>query len=208
MKKSILTISCICIVAVGTFLFTQAHFKSDTSKAQAVNATNNTPLKVTYVDQSDLQKSLEAIKNGHKKVEATYNDGSASISEMKKNADQIVIGKVISQKQFSSVSVVSTVAVSKTSKGRHFDTIDVYQLGNLGGSDILNTDNEYILFLGYQGASHENKFYIKGGIQGSFLNANGKLSNSDSMIVQDLAKIKADKNKDSEFEALSEFISE
>lgn len=99
----------------------------------------------TTVDRNNMPMS----------VEATYADYSTSLKEMKKASDAIVIAKPTSYNQLK-VGVVSTVSVLKTLKGKKFDEILIYQIGQVKEDntiltgDVLELNKEYVLFLGEQ----------------------------------------------------------
>ena len=155
----------------------------------------------TTVDRNNMPMS----------VEATYADYSTSLKEMKKASDAIVIAKPTSYNQLK-VGVVSTVSVLKTLKGKKFDEILIYQIGQVKEDntiltgDVLELNKEYVLFLGEQTGAEDNAFYVKAGIQGAFLNENGKLTNKDTTMQDDVKKILKDKK--SEYESLLDYAIE
>jgi hypothetical protein len=155
----------------------------------------------TTVDRNNMPMS----------VEATYADYSTSLKEMKKASDAIVIAKPTSYKQLK-VGVVSTVSVLKTLKGKKFDEILIYQIGQVKEDntiltgDVLELNKEYVLFLGEQTGAEDNAFYVKAGIQGAFLNENGKLTNKDTTMQDDVKRILKDKK--SEYESLLDYAIE
>jgi len=128
-------------------------------------------------------------------INASYGDGSSTIKDMKSKAKQIVTGYVVSQEQFSEVSVMSILKVNETYRGKKLDELEIYQLGILGEEDVLVPDKEYILFLGLQGTEKENKFYIIGGQQGIFVKCGETIEAADTVMKKDLVLMKKeDKN--------------
>ena len=206
MKKilTIITLSA-CIAAVGGYNLYQQNTKDSKNAIQDNKEPIGTEAKVTIIDSSDLMKQLDRISN--KEFEVSYTDGSESLEEMKGKSDSIVVGKVVSQKQTKSLGVVSTILVSKSTKGRKFDKIEIFQLGRLGDPEILQPGQEYVLFLGRQGGGGENLFFIKGGSQGAFLNDKGMLITRDIIMSKDIVRLKNDREKNTEFDALIELIS-
>lgn len=144
-------------------------------------------------------------------VDGLYADYSTSLKEMKKASDAIVVAKPTSYNQ-RKAGVVTTVSVLKTLKGKKVDEILIYQLGQVNEDntiftgDVLELNKEYVLFLGEQTGAEENAFYVKAGIQGSFLNENGKLTNKDKTMQDDIKKILKDKK--SEYESLLDYAIE
>ena len=130
---------------------------------------------------------------------------------MKKESDAIVIAKPISYDQ-GELGVVSKVSVLKTLKGKKFDEIYIYQVGNIDENntilygDVLELNKEYVLFLGKQSEGKDNEFYVKAGKQGAFLNENGKVKNKDKTMQDDIKNIHKDKK--SEYESLLDAIEE
>ena len=150
---------------------------------------NNSSIPISTIDNI-------ALPEGEKvHLSASYSDGSETISEMMDKAHQIISGSVLEQKQFSDFSVLSTVKVNDTIRGKKFEEIEIYQLGQIGDEELLSKDNEYILFLGLQGKEDENKFYIIGGTQGIFLKDDNSIQAYDIVMKNDLAK-KFKENKD------------
>jgi hypothetical protein len=144
-------------------------------------------------------------------VDATYADYFPSLKEMKKASDTIVIAKPKSYNQ-GKVGVVSNVSVLKTLKGKEFDEILIYQIGQVSEDnkiltgDVLELDKEYVLFLGEQTSAEDNVFYVKGGIQGAFLNDNGKLINKDRTMQEDIKNVLNIDSEKSEYEALLDYV--
>lgn len=195
-KKLTVIISLVCILAFTVLVYTRGFSEKQN---QQVNVTTDVSSVVVPIEQVALKIIPQTIS-------ATYGDGSASIKEMKKNADSIVTGQVESQKQFSESSIVTTFRVENCYKGLRFDTIDIYQLGALGVEGVLEPGKQYTLFLGLQGEPHENKFYIKGGVQGVFEVQNEKLVIKDSVMTEDFKKVKSNNKTESDIELLIDII--
>lgn len=104
-----------------------------------------------------------------------------SIDELTDSALMIVKGTVVAQSPHSAISVLATVKVTEVLKGDPLDadTLEVFQLGKLPyeeeNSLLLKPDAEYLLFLGRQDGESGNIFYVEGGQQGAFRNADGKV---------------------------------
>lgn len=104
-----------------------------------------------------------------------------SIEELTDSALMIVKGTVVAQNTHSAISVLATVNVTEVLKGDPLDadTLEVFQLGKLPYEEetslLLKPDAEYLLFLGRQDGESANIFYIEGGQQGAFRNADGKV---------------------------------
>lgn len=161
----------------------------------------NSNNKVAIIDLPDFPK--ETIK----RVYACYGDGSFTLKEMKDKAKQIVSGVVLEQKQFSQMSVVSTVKVTDTIRGKDFDSIEIYQLGRIGDEEVLSEGTDYILFLGIQGGNpDENEFYIVGGIQGIFTKKDDDIKAFDYTMANDLKKISQEDKIKSKTEFFDNFM--
>lgn len=163
------------------------------------------------IPQSDTSSAVvipfDSAKGGFSSnVEATYSDMSRTLKDMKKSSDSIILGKVVEQKQYSDVSVASTVEVDKTYKGKSYDTVTIFQLGKIGDNSILTVDSEYVLFLGFQFDASKNDYYIKGGEQGAFKNEDGKITIKDMIIKEDFEKERKLINKNSDFDILIDII--
>ncbi len=179
--RTIIAVSLIPAIAVlGIYMYSKKDIKPATTVGAVVNISTN--------------EAHENNKASGNKIDALYSDGAVSINEMKKNSDLIVVGKVISKEQVSEFSVRSTVSVEKAYKGKSTDEIYVLEMA---GDSLLNVGEEFILFLGVQGDNKENKYFIKGGIQGAFKkDSNNKLKITDNIMRADFDKLKKDKNND------------
>lgn len=142
-------------------------------------------------------------------VIASYNDFSDSLQSLEEKSELIVRGKV---KGYSptKVGVITQVAISDTFKGEIAGVINVYQLGSVNDDgtiigDVLQSEGDYILFLGLQNDSSKNSVYVTGGTQGAFqVAANGKIINKDPTMLKELGQIV--KSDSSDFDVLVDFI--
>lgn len=202
-KKLIVLLS----TGLALIVFAGAFVLQSFSKATDKNLNKQSDEEIAVVNLDDIVNSNTMPMS----VQASYADYSPSLKEMKKASDAIIIAKPISYNQ-RKLGVVSTVSVIKTLKGKKFDKILLYQLGQVNedntifSGDVLELNKEYVLFLGEQTSTEDNAFYVKGGIQGAFLNENGKLTNKDKTMQEDIKNII--KSNKSEYESLLDFILE
>ena len=180
-------------------------FSVNNDITQIKEAVTNNDFNIFKVEENSFEDFLELIADKDIDFYVSYGDGSKSLNEMQQNSDAIIIGTVISEKEVSPLAVEATVAVSKVIKGKQFDEIEIHQMKN---EDTLQLNEEYILFLGAQGDGKENSFYIKGGLQGAFLNENGSLSIKDSIMSQEIQKINLMKRSGDDFSSLLNYLSE
>lgn len=167
--------------------------------------------KISPKPDQDYQQAIIEPVNGAR-VDAIYVDGVKEISELKENAELIVIGKVQKQSQYGEVGILSKVKISKTIRGKEFSEIEVIQINN--EDELLKKGEEYILLLGKQKDGTEDRYYIKGGYQGAFHNCDGNLYNIDSKMREEVKKLKEkhqmskSDNEANEFELLSAYLEE
>lgn len=110
-----------------------------------------------------------------------------SIEELAQSAPLIVTGTVVAQNPHSAISVLATVNVKEVLKGEppDGDSLQVFQLGKLPYEEdslLLAPDAEYLLFLGRQDGERANIFFVEGGQQGAFRNADGKIVQADPRL--------------------------
>lgn len=135
--------------------------------------------------------TLENAKLGKNiKVQADYADYSGSLEDMKNKAVIVVEATVAGQMQYSDMSVLSTLDIEKSFKGKKFDKVRLFQLGNIGDANVLNVGQKYILFLGKQTDGEEDTFFVTGGEQG-IVNITGNIINAkDPVMRKELSKYK------------------
>jgi len=147
-------------------------------------------------------------------INATYGDYSASLEEMRKNADVILIGKPVSVFEQREYGVISNVEVKETLKGQSFEKIRLYQIGRVDEEvksvgDVLEFGQTYVLFLGKQEDGEPDTYYVKAGWQGAFLqHADGSLSNKDSTMSEELTALQRANSGKKAKDALIDFVSE
>lgn len=87
-----------------------------------------------------------------------------NLSKMIDETVLVVKGKVMNQfLSENEVATYSVVEVENTLKGEIYSEIKVLQLNS---DHVLESDRDYILFLGEQGQGYDDDFFIVGGIQG------------------------------------------
>jgi hypothetical protein len=190
MKKKLIVLSIIMSVVIFLAVFSFNVFNAGHKDSDVA---------IVKIDTKDKSSKV---------ADASYNDYSDSLKVLKKASDAIVVGKLISYNSLQ-LGVVSEVAVSNTLKGEKIDKIKIYQMGKVNddgtiSGDVLELGKEYILFLGKQEDDQKDTFYVKGGMQGAFLNDGGKLNNKDNTMKEEINKLI--KNNKSESESLLDFI--
>jgi len=89
-----------------------------------------------------------------------------------------VVAEVDIREQRSPVAVGSKLKVARTIKGKAPKEPVVLQLGSLGDSSspgLLRYGRTYLLFLGKQGDGDPRTFFVKGGVEGIFVEEAGEL---------------------------------
>lgn len=206
-KETVFLLSGALAAGIGIYAFTQGNitFADKTETAELPSA-------IPIISQIELRDSMDEWGDGKISIHGSYADGVQSLEELKTASEAILTGTVTEQKQFSSLSVVSTVKVTTVIKGSTWDMVEIYQLGRLpyeAGTELLKPEGEYVLFLGLQGTERENKFYVKGGFQGAFLNSNGEIYNQDHALKEDARKSPSPLTTDlSEFDAFADWLKE
>lgn len=123
-KLFVITVCVVLVTSIGMF----SYFNNKDINAKA----SSSPLGIVKV--VDFQEFISNTKDQDTMifVEGIYNDGVTNITELKKNAELIVIGTAISQESPSHVAVATKLKVSKALKGKKQNEIIIYQLGKIG----------------------------------------------------------------------------
>lgn len=101
-------------------------------------------------------------------VHATVLNAPKSLAELKSGASLIVSGEVVSQREPSTFAVASEVKVNQTHKGNKYDSLTVFQLGQINEETIMEEGKTYLLFLNSQEDGVEENFHIVGDQHGLF----------------------------------------
>lgn len=128
------------------------------------SACNNTNTKTT----NDNNHSKTATSNEDTnisteyKIFSSYSDAARNFNELKDTSSFVVRGYVLSANQKSKFAQEATIKVTGTYKGKTSTEITLYQ--NLG-DNLVEKDNEYILFLNEQEPENPNSqiYYPVGG---------------------------------------------
>lgn len=198
----------VAIAVCGALLIGICSYGYTTFKDNNIVKTSTLPEEGLKLGDSSEVDAFKDIKLSEVvSVDGNILDYSDSLKEMKQNSDIIVVGKVISQEQFSHISVKSTVSVSEKLKGKDIaSNISIFQLGNLSDpTELLQPNKEYTLFLGKQSDDKSDTYYIKGAHQGAFLHDNGKLVNPDKVMKDELKKMVDTSKSIKEYDVLRNF---
>lgn len=115
-------------------------------------------------ETSDLVRF--ATRGNGSGIVGSIGDYSESLPKMLDYADLIVIAKVIRQKDFGNLSVLTEVKVGRTVKGKEYDTIQVLQLKD--GYELI-LGEKYLLALVTQRPDYEEDYYaVCASFQGAF----------------------------------------
>ncbi len=189
-NKTIFIILCALIIISGS-LYVSNEFFFGQSSQNAIASLDNKEGDKNYVTIEEGKVDIESINEGGK-VFAHYSslDNYDSLTDLRKAANLIIRGKVIDEKEVNDMVVASTVEVQSTQLGTQHEQVIIYQMGQLDDdSNILEMDQEYILFLNKQHNDEPNSYYIiGGGTQGKFKKEKDKLVNDDLKMKKALNK--------------------
>ncbi|REK76019.1 hypothetical protein [Paenibacillus paeoniae] len=139
-------------------------------------------------------------------VHATVLYAPQTLSELKSDASLIVFGEVVSQHEPSTFAVASYMEIKDTLKGKPYDFIRVYQVGQMNEETVMEKGKKYLLFLNDQENGVEGSFHIVGANHGLFyVDKKGNLYAEHELMQKELedtfqTSVSYNKKKKSAFE--------
>lgn len=211
LKKSIAYLFLLALLLLITFLAdTYSRISIETTVEKEYTPLNSSELTNKHDPEDHSEEARTPIEvseitktSNNATITGTYT-GHVSLEELKSLAELIVMGTVIEDKSFNRISAISTIKVEKTYKGVTYDTIYIYRLNNL--ESYLTPNEAYILFLGKQGDSSEDSFYVMGGTQGAMRIKGEELIVKDYTMMEQLEKLKSNSSKNTLLRLMDEFL--